>query len=406
MASVRTRKRGKTYSYVFEAGKTADGKRKVIEKGGFATKESAYLAGVKAYADFKHGNIGITSEQITVKELLDTWLKNVVSANVKKSTYINYDSILKNRVVPFLGQILLQELSPTHIDNLFRTLLDKGLSYGSIQQAKVVFGLALSYAVYPAQLIPNNPAHHVKIPKQAKRNCVPRVIVAQDVLDKVIADNPTYRIPLLLLYCTGMRIGEVLGLTWECITGCSIKVVEQFNTNSQSITAPKTKTSVREIPISSELVGILDEWHKHQLACEKRLGSSYIYQYETNTGEILSYSKVFKVDNTLTKKDFVCTRDNGKLILYNAIRVLLKNNGLNAHSFRHTHATLLIENGASPKGVAARLGHTSIDITQNLYTHVTDKMKQDTLAAFDTVFRADKRPLQTKCRHFFPFFFI
>ena len=63
---------------------------------------------------------------------------------------------------------------------------------------------------------------------------------------------------------------------------------------------------------------------------------------------------------------------------------------MNAHSFRHTHATLLIENDATPKGVAARLGHTDIAITQNLYTHVTDKMQNDTLAIFTQLKNADK----------------
>ena len=71
---VRTRKRGKTYSYIFEAGKKADGKRKVVEKGGFESKKAAYDAGVAAYNDWKHGNIGITSENILLKDFMqDTW---------------------------------------------------------------------------------------------------------------------------------------------------------------------------------------------------------------------------------------------------------------------------------------------------------------------------------------------
>ena len=68
MSQVRTRKRGKTFSYIFEAGKKADGKRKVVEKGGFATKKAAYDAGVAAYNDWKHGNIGITSDNILLKD--------------------------------------------------------------------------------------------------------------------------------------------------------------------------------------------------------------------------------------------------------------------------------------------------------------------------------------------------
>ena len=80
MAQVRVRKRGKTFSYIFEAGKI-DGKRKVIEKGGFQTKSEAYKAGVEAYNDFIHGNIGITSESISLKDFMSTWLENVVALN-------------------------------------------------------------------------------------------------------------------------------------------------------------------------------------------------------------------------------------------------------------------------------------------------------------------------------------
>ena len=66
MAKVRIRKRDKTFSYIFKAGKKADGKRKVVEKGGFESKKAAYDAGVAAYNDWKHGNIGITSENISL----------------------------------------------------------------------------------------------------------------------------------------------------------------------------------------------------------------------------------------------------------------------------------------------------------------------------------------------------
>ena len=68
-ATIRTRKRGKTYSYSFDAGKNpVTGRRKMIEKGGYATEQEAYDAGVAAYADWKSGNIGITSERIKLRD--------------------------------------------------------------------------------------------------------------------------------------------------------------------------------------------------------------------------------------------------------------------------------------------------------------------------------------------------
>ena len=82
MATIRTRKRGRTYSYIFKAGQV-NGKRKTVEKGGFKTKEDAYNAGVDAYTDFKHGNIGIVSDHITLKAYMDNWLQGVAAVNVR-----------------------------------------------------------------------------------------------------------------------------------------------------------------------------------------------------------------------------------------------------------------------------------------------------------------------------------
>ena len=94
MAQVRIRKRSKTFSYIFEAGKV-DGKRKVVEKDGYPTKVEAYKAGVAAYNDFLHGNIGITSKSILLKNFMTAWLDNVVKLNVKASSMQIYQSIFK-----------------------------------------------------------------------------------------------------------------------------------------------------------------------------------------------------------------------------------------------------------------------------------------------------------------------
>ena len=96
MATVRTRKRGKTWSYAFEAGRTDDGRRKVVERGGFSSRDEAYEAGVKAFTDWKHGSIGITSERVTLKVFLENWLTNVCTTNVKPSTLLSYRGGLYN----------------------------------------------------------------------------------------------------------------------------------------------------------------------------------------------------------------------------------------------------------------------------------------------------------------------
>ena len=121
MAQVRIRKRGKTFSYIFEAGKI-DGKRKVVEKGGFPTKDAAYKAGVEKYTDFMHGEIGITSEAITLKDFMTQWLDEVVALNVKPTTLQRYQRDYQHNIFPTLGDKKVQELTTAIIDSWLRAL--------------------------------------------------------------------------------------------------------------------------------------------------------------------------------------------------------------------------------------------------------------------------------------------
>lgn len=101
----------------------------------------------------------------------------------------------------------------------------------------------------------------------------------------------------------------------------------------------------------------------------------------TTLGQIVSQSKCMPLAEPRAR--LICTRNDGDKIIANFINKLLKTLGLNAHSFRHTHATQLIEGGASPKGVADRLGYSNILITQNLYAHNTLKLQEETLSIVD-----------------------
>ena len=115
MAQVRTRKRGKTWSFIFEAG-IVNGKRKVVEK----------------YTDFIHGNIGITSEAITLKNFINQWLDEVVALNVKPTTMQTYRPNIENHIFPKLGEVKVQDLTPAILDNWIRGLQREGLSFGFI----------------------------------------------------------------------------------------------------------------------------------------------------------------------------------------------------------------------------------------------------------------------------------
>lgn len=392
-AKVRTRKRGKSYSYIFEAGKDEHGKRKVIEKGGFPSPDDAYNAGVAAYNDWKHGNIGISSDKIMLKDFIESWLKNVAAINVRKGSLSNYIALAKNHIIPTLGGISIQDLTPADCDRWMSNQVRAGFSYNTLKIAHTILKLTLNYAVYPAQLITSNPAIYIKVPRNAPRNIVKRTIITKEMLDSLLDKQPDrspMRIIFLLLYHTGMRIGEVLGLQWTDIdiNGNIIHVSDQLRTVSKNhyLSAPKTRTSTRNIIADVELINELIHWKHIQMENELKYGSSYVCIRKNDAGLLMMQSKSIESPPAFKYVlSAVCTQENGKIILPQYVFYYLKKAGLNAHSFRHTHATMLIEAGATPRGVAGRLGHANTAITQNLYTHDTEKMQQDTAKVFQSI---------------------
>ena len=240
MSTIRTRKRGRTYSYIFEAGQV-NGKRKTVEKGGFKTKEAAYNAGVEAYADFKHGNIGIVSDHITLKDYMDNWLHGVAAVNVRASTLSQYQKMIKYHVTPLLSDIDIQDLTPAILDSWMRQLTRKGRTQRSLKLILAILRQALNYAVYPSNLIQSNPALYIKVPRTAPRDLVKRRIIAPHEFAALMEAFPTghvMHIPTLLLYNTGMRVAEVAGLRWQDIDLKQMTI----SVNNRSAISPKIRS--------------------------------------------------------------------------------------------------------------------------------------------------------------------
>lgn len=374
MAKVRTRKRGKTYSYIFEAGKKPDGKRKVVEKGGFPTVEAAYTAGVEAFTSWKHGDIGITSEKITVRDFAKLWMKHM-ETNIRGTTAYSYRSALDFRILPYIGDITLQALRPSHIDGFLKKMYETGKSKGYIKVVRNVAKAMLDYAVYPCELITSNPCLYVKIPKKAPDKVIPRTVVTHEMYASLLEKYPLghyMHIPLVLMWHTGMRIGEILGLTWDDIDfdAGTITISHQLIYLSGSkFGEPKTKGSKRVIYATEECLAELQQEQNRQLFCE-------IANAKTSDGHIISYSIGYRLSDDYTPIGLVCVKTDGSQISRTSILKHLKAHGLNTHSFRHTQATRLASAGVQPVTVARRLGHSRVDTTLNIYTHDTGEQQK------------------------------
>lgn len=382
-SKIRIRKRGKTYSYSFDISKHP---RHMKEKGGFSTEDEAFDAGVQAYANWKNGNIGVTSERVTLKDYLASWLENVARPNVKRTTYVNYQSAINKRIAPFLGNHILQELRPRHIDGWLKNLAKEGLARGTIRQTKTVLSTALKYAIYPAELIVSNPSTGLSIPRSAPKQVIERTVITPEQA-AALFEHERYRPVLKLLYHTGMRISEAMGLTWDDIdlkTG-EITIVRQRI--QDYFETPKTESSARTFYADAALLVYLRALKAAQAKDEMRLGEAYQITYEDTAHDraVVVLPKKLPPAPTLERRMLLCIKENGAPILGDSFKKMLRTHGLNAHSFRHTHATQLIEAGAKPVDVAARLGHKDATITQNLYAHDTKEMQQETARIFGEI---------------------
>lgn len=397
MAGIRTRKRGKTWSYSFEAG-NVNGKRKVIEKGGFASQDDAFDAGVEAYSAWKHGCISVAARKTLLSDFFDQWVHTVCPTRVRDSTVYLYDAMVRNHIIPHLGHIALQDLTPLMIDQWASHLMQMdNLSYSSAKTTLAILQAGLKYAVYPAGLIRSNPAQYISIPAKAAQKVIKRTIISPERFDALLETYPPGTMlytPILLFYHTGMRIGEALGLRWSNIDFRSetITIDHQLvyvpRLHGYYLRPPKTATSSRTIRIDEQLLAELAAWRIIQACNATIFKNNFTYNFIDDDGRVLCGSS--GLQSRYPELDFVCTYEAGKFIRPSRVSNMLRREGLNSHSFRHTHATTLIEHGAPAKGIAGRLGHASVNITEQVYMHNTATLQDRTEQIFEATLRRQK----------------
>lgn len=389
MATVRTRKRGNTYTYIFEAGKKPDGKRRTITKGGYATKAEAYSAGIAAYSSWLAKHDISRLAEITLTDFIHIWLEHI-SGQVTYGTITPYRAIAKI-VCGFFGDELLKDITPARCEAFIKSMSESGYSQKYMRTAKCVMNQMLEYAIYPHQIITANPMEKIQIPRDAKKGIVPRTIVTLDKFAELLEKYPygsRYHMFIQLAFRTGMRISELLGLEWKNIDlqAGIIHVKQQLlyeTGKGEHITSRlKTPASIRDIPLDAGLIELLARWKSDQ-ELNRIIKAGTYTEYYTNEKGSLTRASTGLVPPGAIKADLVCTDEDGVRVQRADINKALKEEGLNAHSFRHTHATMLIEAGASLKGVSCRLGHTNYSITNTVYIHNTEQIQSATVGIFE-----------------------
>ena len=429
------RKRGKTWSYSFNAGKVPrtdkgghpvyddDGnpvyKWNRIDCGGFSTKKEAEEALTEALAKYMHSGQATSQSKITVSEYLDLWFDQYCRMNSRYNTQVSRLSVIENRLKPVFGHFRLQTLSPAAVQEWVNSLKVEGYARETVRHYLGVLSAAMEYAVEPLRYVEFNPCSRVRIPKYEDGRQETHIFLPKEGLRKItdrFPESSPFYVPIMIGYHAGLRISECFALTWDRVDldRRVIRVDRQaikrnFGDVRQSINkgrqkmeksvwyldSPKTSTSVREIRFGPTLERILRRAKRAKQENRISYGAYFIEHYlQPETAEngdtlqkIVPVSRSIPV--SLPAADLICVRADGSMLTSDSFkyvcRVCRHELGIpfNYHSLRHTHATMLIEGGADVKDVQERLGHADIQTTMNRYVHDTEIMKERTVEIFE-----------------------
>jgi len=291
---------------------------------------------------------------ITLGEYLASWLDDAVTPNVRAVTAANYRGIATRHLIPALGAIPLVELTAPDVRAFSNDRLAAGAHPRTVQHGLAVLKTALNQAVDDG-LLDRNPVRSVKPPKvEAKQQRILTVAQAATLLDAVRGDRLEALYVLALL--TGMRQGELLGLTWDNVElergQLHVRASLARLNGRMALVPPKTPRSVRSIPLGEwpELVPLLRDHQRRQMA-------------ERTVPGRVEQGLVFTEPHGSPIANYELTRRFQRIL---AGKRLPK---VTFHSMRAYAATDMARRGMPPRLLMALLGHSSIVVTMDVYAH-------------------------------------
>lgn len=288
------------------------------------------------------------------KDWLDEWLNHYVKTSSKQRTYERYRQTANVHIIPTLGDYELTELHPIVLQRFVSDLLvngnkrtGKGLSPNFVKSMISVLQNSLKTA-HILGLIPEYTADKIKRPKIVEKQVECFSVAEQKKIEQYVLESKKSKLKgIVLCLYTGLRIGELLALTWEDIDfrkgRLSVtKTCHDGNVNGKHciiVDTPKTETSRRYIPLSKPLLAVLKDLRKESK-------SDYVVSDKDNPVFVRSYQRTFEL---LLK------------------RLDIPHKGF--HALRHTFATRALECGMDVKTLSEILGHKNATITLNRYAH-------------------------------------
>lgn len=350
------------------------GKQRRTTRRGFRTMAEAKTALSRLELEVMENGLPTSKRKImTFEEVYKLWFEQH-KATVKESSAYIHNTIIKVQVLPYFGTLRVDKIDTVYcqkqVNRIFKTLKNYNSAINLIRRI-------FDYAKVMKQ-IKTNPMNDVIIPKKRKTlddTDKPVNFYTKEQLRtflETLKEHAPYQmyVAFRVMAFTGMRKGELAALKWSDVdfengTISINKTVAFNNAGKFHIQTPKTRKSIRTISIDDTTLNALKTW-KNKLRKE-----------------------LFKQGQNIDKGDgFIFHTQKGNFIIKYIDKFLpsfLKKYNLppiKPHGFRHTHASLLFESGASIKEVQDRLGHENIKTTMDIYTHVTKSAREKTAEKF------------------------
>lgn len=367
-----TTKNGET-RYLFQTYLGIDpatGKERRTTRRGFKTMKEAKQAERNLLLDVEEN--GLPSNQSdgfqdpTFEELAQLWLENY-KTTVKPSTFENVRSKVEKMTEEHFKELKLKKITVAYCQ---KVVIELSKSYVLYNHYLSVINRIFKYAVL-MDILDSNPFDKVIKPKSRQTQRKGNFLTKEELKEFLkLAQTATlsYFFPLVhLMSYTGLRQGEALALKWSDIDFENKKItVDKTATRikeKQTLQTPKTKNSKRVISIDPTTLSILKSWKKDQIKIYFKNGKhfegddNFIFTNEradwVHIHNFIPYFKRFVTDHKLKP--------------------------ITPHGLRHTHASLLFSAGVEPKNISDRLGHSTVQITLDLYTHITEEQRTDTV---------------------------
>lgn len=369
MASFR--KRGDTWQYRISVRDPYTDDQKEYSKSGFKTKKEAQLAAVSReksiLSGYEQGEIGLA-------DYLKAWHEQYVVGKLRKNTVNSYKYVVYNHAIPYFGNINIKGLKPMMYQKFINDKIESGLSTETARRIHNVINQTFKRAIQNGY-IERNPCEGVQIKKrEVKRLKFLEPKFVAPFLQEAYKRGTIYGLFFECLYESGMRKGEAASLQWSKVNwkeeAFHVAQTLDFQPDVEEELFGDTKTyhSERVIKMRKAFMDKLKMHLKYQNQRKLYLGDAY--QHDLN---------------------LVFCRDDGsplpKSTLHNAFKSCLEKvsaSTLPIHSTRHTHAVMLLEAGADMKMVQERLGHGSMQITSDIYAHVSKKIETRSIEKFDS----------------------